>query len=208
VKHPEDVSSRSGAQRASVPSLQGRAIDDLRFIRETMENASAFTAVSGWAMVAVGAVAFFAATVAVFQPTVQGQLTAWFAAAALAIAISIYGMVRKSRRANTPLFHGAGRKFLLSFLPPMTVGAILTYALLEHGNHELVPPMWLMLYGTAVITGGAFSVRVVPVMGLLFIAVGVVLLALPSWMDHWVLGSAFGALHIIFGLIIARRHGG
>jgi hypothetical protein len=208
VKHPEDVSSHGSAQRAAVPSLQGRAIDDLRFIRETMENAAAFTAVSGWGMVAVGAVAFAAASVAVTQPTVRGQLTAWFAAAALAIAISVYGMVRKSRRASTPLFHGAGRKFLLSFLPPMTVGAILTYVLLESGNYALVPPMWLMLYGTAVITGGAFSVRVVPVMGLLFIAIGVVSLALPAWTTHWVLGAAFGALHIIFGLIIARRHGG
>jgi hypothetical protein len=207
VKHPEDVSSQSSAQRA-VPSLQGRAIDDLRFIRETMENASAFTAVSGWGMVAVGAVAFAASAVAATQPTVRGQLTAWFAAAAVSIAISTYAMVRKSRRANTPLFHGAGRKFLLSFLPPMTVGAILTYALLESGNFALVPPMWLMLYGTAVITGGAFSVRAVPVMGLLFIAIGVVSLALPPWTTHWILGGAFGALHIIFGLIIARRYGG
>ena len=207
MKHPEDVSSRSSAQRA-VPSLQGRAIDDLRFIRETMENASAFTAVSGWGMVAVGAVAFAASGVAVTQPTVRGQLAAWFSAAALSIAISAYAMVRKSRRANVPLFHGAGRKFLLSFLPPMTVGAILTYALLESGDYSLVPPMWLMLYGTAVITGGAFSVRAVPVMGLLFIAIGVVSLALPSWTTHWVLGGAFGALHIIFGFIIARRYGG
>jgi hypothetical protein len=107
-----------------------------------------------------------------------------------------------------PLFHGAGRKFLLSFLPPLSVGAILTYVFLDRGLHELVPAMWLMLYGTAVITGGAFSVRVVPVMGLLFIATGAVTLFLPPWTTHWVLGAAFGALHIIFGLIIARRYGG
>ena len=196
----------SGAE--PVPSLQGRAIDDLRFIRETMENAAAFTAVSGWGMVAVGAMAFAASGVAVTQPTVRGQLAAWFGAAALSIAISSYAMWRKATRANVPLFHGAGRKFLLSFLPPMTVGAILTYMLLEAGKFELVPPMWLMMYGTAVITGGAFSVRVVPLMGLLFIAAGVISLALPPWTTHWVLGATFGALHIIFGLIIARRHGG
>jgi hypothetical protein len=197
----------SGAERA-VPSLQGRAIDDLRFIRETMANAAAFTAVSGWGMVAVGATAFAAAAVAVAQPTVRGQLTAWFAAAAVSIAVSAYAIWRKARRANAPLFHGAGRKFLLSFFPPMTVGAILTYALLENGSFALVPPMWLMLYGTAVITGGAFSVRVVPLMGLLFIAAGVVSLMLPAWTTHWMLGATFGALHVIFGLIIARRYGG
>jgi hypothetical protein len=197
----------SGAERA-VPSLQGRAIDDLRFIRETMENAAAFTAVSGWGMVAVGATAFAAAAVAVAQPTVRGQLIAWFAAAAVSIAVSAYAIWRKAKRANAPLFHGAGRKFLLSFFPPMTVGAILTYVLLENGTFALVPPMWLMMYGTAVITGGAFSVRAVPLMGLLFIAAGVVSLVLPGWTMHWLLGATFGALHVIFGLIIARRYGG
>lgn len=197
----------SNAER-TVPSLQGRAIDDLRFIRETMENAASFTAVSGWGMVGVGATAFAAAAVAVAQPTLRGQLIAWFAAAAISIAISAYAITRKARRANAPLFHGAARKFLLSFVPPMTVGAILTYVLLKSNNSALVPPVWLMLYGTAVITGGAFSVRVVPLMGLLFIAVGVVSLLLPAWTTHWVLGAAFGALHVIFGLIIARRHGG
>ena len=201
------MSRRTGAERA-VPSLQGRAIDDLRFIRETMENAAAFTAVSGWGMVAVGAVAFAAAAVAVAQPTIRGQLIAWFVAAAASISVSAYGTWRKAKRANAPLFHGAGRKFLLSFAPPMTVGAILTYVLLESGNFALVPPMWLMLYGTAVITGGAFSVRVVPLMGLLFIAAGVVSLMLPAWTTHWLLGAAFGGLHVVFGLIIARRHGG
>jgi hypothetical protein len=201
-----DMSQRSSAER--VPSLQGRAIDDLRFIRETMENAAAFTAVSGWGMVGVGATAFAAAAVAVTQPTLRGQLTAWFGAAAVSIAVSAYAILRKAKRANAPLFHGAGRKFLLSFVPPMTVGAILTYVLLENGTFALVPPMWLMMYGTAVITGGAFSVRVVPLMGLLFIAAGVIALVLPPWTTHWLLGAAFGALHIIFGLIIARRYGG
>ena len=154
----------SSAERA-VPSLQGRAIDDLRFIRETMENAASFTAVSGWGMVGVGATAFAAAAIAVTQPTLRGQLAAWFSAAAISIAISAYAITRKARRANAPLFHGAARKFLLSFLPPMAVGAILTYVLLESGDFALVPPIWLMMYGTAVITGGAFSVRVVPLMG-------------------------------------------
>jgi hypothetical protein len=201
-----DMSQRASAER--VPSLQGRAIDDLRFIRETMENAAAFTAVSGWGMVGVGATAFAAAAVAVAQPTPRGQLTAWFVAAAVSIAVSAYAILRKAKRANAPLFHGAGRKFLLSFFPPMTVGAILTYVLLERGDFALVPTVWLMMYGTAVITGGAFSVRVVPLMGLLFLLAGVVSLMLPPWTTHWLLGATFGALHIIFGLIIARRYGG
>src|SRR5688500_2962847 len=182
--------SRRGSAEPAVPSLQGRAIDDLRFIRETMENAAAFTAVSGWGMVAVGAVAFAAAAVAVTQPTVRGQLVAWFVAAAASIAVSSYAIWRKAKRANAPLFHGAARKFLLSFLPPMTVGAILTYVLLERGAFELVPPMWLMLYGTAVITGGAFSVRVVPLLCLIFIIVVFVSFLLAAYAPLCALGVA------------------
>lgn len=64
-----------------------------------------------------------------------------------------------------------------------------------------------MLYGTGVITGGAFSVPVVPVMGGCFLVVGAIATLTPGFGDFW-LGMGFGALHILFGIIIARRYGG
>ena len=76
------------------------------------------------------------------------------------------------------------------------------------GIQRLIPPTLLLLYGTGIITGGAFSVRIVPVMGMAFLAVGTAaLLAPPAWGDAF-LAAGFGGLHVVFGTMIARRHGG
>lgn len=189
-------------------SLHGRAMDNLAFIRNTMEAAGSFTAVSGWGMVAIGVLAIAVATAASMAPTEMGALSLWLAAAVLSPLLMIWAMIRKARAAKMPLLSGPGRKFVLSFSPPMAVGALLTFVLYRAGMIDLIPGVWLLLYGTAVVAGGAFSVKIVPVMGLCFMAAGVVAVFSPvSWND-WILGAAFGGLHIAFGIPIARSHGG
>jgi hypothetical protein len=189
-------------------SLHGRAMDNLAFIRNTMEAAGSFTAVSGWGTVAVGIVAIVVAVGASMAPTRTAGLATWLVLAMLSPLFMIWAMVRKARNAGMPLLSGPGRKFVLSFSPPMMVGALLTLVLYRAGMLDLIPGVWLLLYGTAVVAGGAFSVRIVPVMGMCFMAAGVVsLFSPPAWND-WILGAAFGGLHIAFGILIARSHGG
>jgi hypothetical protein len=90
----------------------------------------------------------------------------------------------------------------------MFVGALLTIFLFRAGFIAAIPGMWLLLYGTAVVAGGAFSVRVVPLMGFCFMVIGTVaLFSPPSWADA-LMGAGFGGLHVGFGIWIARRHGG
>ena len=196
----------SPPQEAS--SLHGRAMDNLAFIRNTMEAAGSFTAVSGWGMVAIGVVALIVAVAASQTSTPTGAINIWLASAILSPLFMIWAMHRKARAAKMPLLSGPGRKFVLSFSPPMFVGAVLTLVLYRAGLFEIIPGVWLLLYGTAVVAGGAFSVKIVPVMGICFMAAGVVSLFSPvSWND-WILGTAFGGLHIAFGIPIARSHGG
>ncbi|HET7470883.1 MAG TPA: hypothetical protein VFJ81_14465 [Gemmatimonadales bacterium] len=192
---------------ASPQPLADRALDNLRYIRATMERAGSFTAVPGWGMVAIGTSALAASFIAARQASFLDWLVVWLVEAMLALAIGGWTMVRKSRAANDPILTGPGRRFGLSFLPPVAVGALLTVALYLGGDRRLIPAVWLLLYGTGVVTGGAFSVPVVPVMGVGFLALGGAAL-FAAGAANWLLAAGFGGLHIVFGLWIARRYGG
>ena len=193
---------------APVP-LHDHAIDNLRFIRETMELAGSFTAVPGWGGVAMGATALAAAGLASHASSPRGWLIAWLVEGAVALAIGLAAMGRKARAGGVPLWSAPVRKFVFSFVPPLVAGAALTVVLWRAGLMPAIPGVWLMLYGAGVIAAGAFSVRVVPVMGLGFLAIGLLAIFSPPLLgpDFW-LGLGFGGLHIVFGAMIARKYGG
>jgi len=200
---------------SSPQPLRDRALDNLQFIRSTMERAGSFTAVPGWGMVVLGGTALGASLLAGSLPSVptydatqQHWLWIWLLEAMLAGSIGIAALLYKARRAGDTVTAGPGRRFGLSVLPPFVVGALLTYVLWNANQLALLPPLWLLCYGAGIVTGGAFSLRVVPVMGLCFMALGAAALLAPQPWGVWLLAAGFGGLHIVFGLIIARRYGG
>jgi hypothetical protein len=189
-------------------NISDRAMDNLQFIRETMERSTSFTAVPGYGGVFMGLTAIAASIIAHQQLLVKDWLTVWLVEAILAFAIGLFGMWQKSKISKTPLNSAPARKFVLSFLPPLICAVILTFGLWRLGFFEAMIPSWLLLYGAAVITGGSFSVRVVPIMGWCFIALGIIAFVLPTSFGNLLMGLGFGVLHIIFGIVIARRFGG
>jgi len=197
--------------RSRVPSpvaLDDRARDNLRFIRETMERAASFTAISGWGGIAMGITAIGAAVIASRQPSSLDWLLTWIGEAVIAIAIAGWTTVSKARDAGTSLFTGPGRRFVYSFAPPLFVGGLLTLVFAHMGMIDAVGGVWLLLYGTGVVTGGAFSIRIVPLMGLCFMVLGTVAFFCPPAWANELLALGFGGLHILFGGIIARKYGG
>jgi len=189
------------------PALHERAMDNLRYIRETMERASAFTGISGWGDVAIGATALLAAFIAAQQSSFKGWLAVWIAEALVSLLIAGWSMDRKARAAQLPLLSGPGRKVAFSLSPPILAGGLLTIVLYRAGLIDFIPGVWLLLYGTGVVTGGMFSVPIIPLMGMCFMGLGAATLFAPAF-ANWLMAAGFGGLHIVFGVIIARRYGG
>ena len=191
-------------------ALRDHAVDNLRYIRETMERASAFTSIPGWGGFLIGITAL--ATTAIAEPMTAWNprrwLMAWLAEAAIAAVIGGLTMWRKGLRAETPFMSGAARRFFISYFAPLIAGAVLTLAIMRGATLEPLPSVWLLLYGVAFVSSGAFSIRVIPVMGLCFMIFGILAAFVPLAVGNLLLGAAFGGLHIIFGLIIARNYGG
>ncbi|HKO99896.1 MAG TPA: hypothetical protein VJU86_23180 [Pyrinomonadaceae bacterium] len=195
-------------QREEPPALHERAMDNLKYIRATMERSTTFTLVSGWGQVAIGGTALIAAFIASRQTSFKNWMTVWLVEEVVALLIAGWSMDRKARRSNAALLSGPGRKIIFSLTPPIFVGGLLTIVLYRAGLTDAIPALWLLLYGTGVITGGMFSVSVVPIMGLCFMSLGTAALLAPPGFADWFMAVGFGGLHIVFGSIIARKYGG
>ncbi len=198
----------ASAELSDPPALHERALADLHFIRRTMERASTFTAFSGWGLALIGAITLGAGWWANRRTGRESWLFAWLALAVISMAIAATTTWWKARRMQQPLLASPARRFALGLLPPLAAGAIVTAALVKYGHFELLPGVWLLLYGAGVVTGGAFSVRIVPAMGFAFMALGVAALLGPLAWSDWLLVAGFGGVHVTFGAIIGARYGG
>lgn len=218
--YPSAMAAPARRQPSEPPALHDRALQDLSFIRRTMEGASSFTDVPGWGLVAVGGTAIAAAWLATLAATAGGWIATWLAEAVLAFSIGAAAMWHKMRRRGSapgaPLLSTPARKFLLGFWPAIAAGAALTIALTdlphvwEPGSRvpAAMPGMWLLLYGVGITTAGAFSVRAVPIMGIGFMGMGALTLLVHRLSGDVMLALGFGAWQAGFGAWIARRHGG
>ena len=192
----------------SPPSLHDHAASDLQYIRDTMARAASFTAVSGWGGVLMGATAIVTALVAGPPREGSGWIQLWIADAAVAVAIGVVATTLKARRTGTPLANAAARRFAFAFVPGIGAGVVLTMLFVREHLTVRLPGCWLLLYGTAVTSGGAFSVRLVPIMGLCLMALGALALVAPPATGSLFMAAGFGGLQIGFGIAIARRYGG
>jgi hypothetical protein len=185
--------------------IHAQALDNLSYIRRTMESAREFTAVPGIGGVCMGVTAIAASVLASIQTRPETWLAVWLFEAFVALVI---GVTSARLKAGDGALSGPGRKFILALIPAVFAGALLTLVFVRAGLFDEIPALWLLLYGTAVVSGGTFSVRVIPIMGICFLALGMVAVFTPSAWGNWMLAAGFGGVQILFGVIIARRFGG
>lgn len=189
-------------------NIGDRAIDNVKYIRDMMERSASFTAVPGYGGMLMGVTAVAAAYIASQQPNWRNWLIVWLTEAFLAAAIGLLAMWQKSKIAGGSLTSAPARKFAFGFAAPLVAGVAITLGLWRYEHYEVMAPIWMLCYGAAVVTGGAFSVRAVPVMGWVFMAFGVAAFALPAGYSNYLMLASFGMTHIVFGAIIAKKYGG
>jgi hypothetical protein len=191
-----------------LPALHERAAESLEFIRDTMARSASFTAVPGRGGIVMGVIGVAAAVAASRASTEWMWLGIWLAAALVAAPIALVAMHLKARAYGVTLWAGSGRRFMQGFMPALAGGAILTGAIVRAGRFDLLPPAWLLAYGAGVLAGATASVPVLTWLGAGIMLLGAgATVAAGQWGDLW-LGAGFGGLHIVFGIIIARKHGG
>ena len=195
-----------GAPRTEPVELHTHAMENLRYIRRTMERAGSFTAVPGVGGLLMGSTALAAAWMASGRSGTGAWLAVWMADAGLALLVGVVAAAVKSRRVK--MLSGPGRKFVAGFAPPLVAGAVLTAVLYRAGLTAPLPGTWLLLYGASVVSGGGASVRVVPLMGACFMAAGAAAFLAPAEWGNVILAAGFGGLHIVFGAVIAVKYGG
>ena len=203
------ATANNNASAAAEPKhLYSHALEQLRFIRATVESSATFTAVPGKGGIVMGCIALLAAAITTVPQFGQHWLIIWLIAAVLSFSLGGWLLLVKAQREGIKVWQGVGRRFLLNLSPPLLAGGVLTSVLYQAGVSQIIPGMWLLLYGAGVITGGAFSVRLVPIMGMCFMVVGAVCFQVPSAWHNLLLALGFGGIHLIFGFVIARYYGG
>jgi len=190
--------------------MREHALDNIRFIRDAMERAGSFTSIPGRGGVGVGVTAIVTTIVAqqFLGRSLRMWLATWLTEAVVAAVIGFGTMVLKARRSEAAFMSGAAKRFFISYFAPLVAGAVVTLALVRAEAYSAIPSTWLLLYGTAFVSSGAFSIRVIPMMGVAFMLLGALAAFVPLGASNILLGAGFGGLHILFGFIIARSYGG
>jgi hypothetical protein len=188
--------------------IDSGAVENLRYIRSTIEAAHTFTTVPGKGCVAMGVTALAAVGLESIPALAPFWLEVWLAAAIIACGAALWFMEQKARAQGLSLRRAVARRFFMTLAPAFLSGAILTTALAGHVDREIITGMWLLLYGAGLSACGLFAIPAVFTAGLAFMGLGAATLWLPPGSAHVVLALGFGGVHLALGATIVRNHGG
>jgi hypothetical protein len=188
--------------------IDSGALENLRYIRSTIEAAHTFTTVPGKGCIAMGLTALAAVGLESIPTLAPHWLAIWVGAAIIACGSALWFMEQKAHAQGLSLRRAVARRFFMTLAPAFLTGAILTAALAGQVNRELITGMWLLLYGTGLAACGLFAIPAVFTAGLAFLGLGAATLWLPPGSAHIVLALGFGGIHLALGTAIVRHHGG
>jgi hypothetical protein len=211
MQRPNATNATYSVHSEAPAAIESRALGTLDYIRATIESSSSLD-VPGMAGIVMGSIGVLAAIVVSLSRWAPHWLAIWLAAAAVAFVLGGTLVARQITSRGRTRYLGPARKFLLCLCPSLVAGAVLTVVFATSGMTGFIPGTWLLLYGCAVLSASTVTAagiaRLICIMGALFIALGSMAFALPAAAHTALLGLGFGALHILFGILIGRAtHG-
>ena len=201
-------------------------LDTLRDIRSIMDRSSRFLSLSGWSGVWAGACALAGALVAHrwlqepeaaavlrrdYRPALDdvGVVLPFFLLGVAVFCVALIGAFfftrRRAHREGQQLWSPAARRLFTSMAVPLVAGAALVIAFLWYGSGIFVAPACLLFYGIALVSAARHTLTEINGLGYAQILLGMINLAFPGYgLYFWAAG--FGVLHILYGLMMWRRH--
>jgi hypothetical protein len=191
--------------------IESRALGTLAYIRSSIESSGSM-AIPGMAGFVMGIIGTAAAVTASLPRSTHHWLAIWLVAAVVALAVGGAMMAREAAQSGHARYLGPVRKFLLCLCPALLAGAALTFVLWHADTTGVIPGVWLLLYGCAVLSASTVTIprtmRLICIMGALFMVLGLLAFASPPRFHTLILGMGFGGLHTIFGILIGQvSHG-
>ncbi len=187
--------------------IESRALGTLAYIRASIESAGSM-AVPGRAGIVMGIIGIIATLASSLPRLAVHWLTIWLIAGAIALLVGGAMMAREAALSGHARYLGPVRKFLFCLCPALLAGAVLTLVLWLAGNTSLIPGVWLLLYGCAVLAASTVTIprtmSLIRIMGCLFMLLALLAFAAPANMHTLILGTGFGALNSIFGVLIGQ----
>lgn len=199
----------------SAPLEEAR--ENLRVIRQTMERSTKYSTLSGLSGVLIGVVAIFGVVisraifgvgqVSVAEPRLIQIATVWAVVLIAAVTIEFLANKRRARQVGKHVVSPLGAHIIVAALPGFIAAAVLTAFFVMHGLLFSIWGVWMLCYGLAICAVGLFSVKPVSILGGAFVLAGAVTLLLPPSAQLPMMALTFGGFHIIYGVLMARKHG-
>jgi len=201
-------SSRRKTTASEPTPIGAGAVENLRYIRDTIAAAGTFTTVPGKGCIGMGITALIASGLESIPRLAPSWLPIWVGAAIMACAVALFFMEEKAKAQGLSLRRAVARRFFMTLVPAFVAGGVLTAALVHEVGRNSITGLWLLLYGAGLAACGVFAIPAVLAAGLAFMALGTVALGLPASWAPGILALGFGGVHIVLGVIVLKDHGG
>jgi len=195
---------------------QETSLQDIKAIRQMMEDSSKFLSLSGLSGVAAGTFAILGALIAnffVLEPLKGSKANSMvFELLIIALVVFVSAVMsawylswRKVKRDGGKFWTPQAKRMTLNLVFFLTIGAAFSGILILHDSTNLIASAMLVFYGVALINAAKYTLRDIQFLGICEVILGLIAGVFVNYgLIFWSLG--FGVLHIVYGIVMYYKY--